>query len=493
MTGDEIWFADSAWNFLRSGVPARTIHADLVGSAIADYLPPVVTLVQAAAFALLGLTPEAIGAQSVLAPVAVMALVFTIARWMGARLLWAGLASLGVLGSQCFLRAGLYVRYEAMVAVFLLAYLAATLRAFPRALPASPSPSMGAGRGGGALSWHILRGVALALAGLSYYPTAPFIGLAALMIELGRAWESRRVIVAWTGMTIGFAPPAAFFAWHVARHREIFAAQILNNGAANYFAFDLLRHPLAAARGALDAAPETLALAALLVVGGVTLRRAPRRIGLLLVATAIMTLPALIYPFQARLLAPPMLLALVIAARWAGEPGRWRRLAARLGLIGFVGVAGIGLSLMLATLLFQGRARDYRAVESALGAMLTEPGAAAIDQRAWLALRATQPDRALVQVFNPAAPPQVMIFRSTLLGTAEGGETLRYWVLNADDAAATIAGTPALAASAGQMVEIGRVRPPFISLPWAGRPPYDLIVYGRTDGAVAPSKVPSGP
>src|SRR5260221_701198 len=73
MTGDEIWFAESALNLVRHGLPQRLIHQDAVGSAQADFLPPVIMLIQALAFELLGLTPRAVAAQSVLAPLAVVA------------------------------------------------------------------------------------------------------------------------------------------------------------------------------------------------------------------------------------------------------------------------------------------------------------------------------------------------------------------------------------------------------------------------------------
>src|SRR5258708_5594602 len=71
MTGDEIWFAESAFTLGRYGTPQRLIHADTVGSAVADSLPPVIMLVQALAFLLLGLTPLAVASQSIAAPLAV--------------------------------------------------------------------------------------------------------------------------------------------------------------------------------------------------------------------------------------------------------------------------------------------------------------------------------------------------------------------------------------------------------------------------------------
>src|SRR5271168_483394 len=111
MTGDEIWFSESAFNLLRHFIPQRLIHDDAVGSAQADFLPPVIMLVQALAFLVLGLTPLAVAAQSILAPLAVIVLIAAIARGAGASAGWASAAGAAALGSQIFLRAGLYIRY----------------------------------------------------------------------------------------------------------------------------------------------------------------------------------------------------------------------------------------------------------------------------------------------------------------------------------------------------------------------------------------------
>src|ERR1700722_10286925 len=149
MTGDEIWFSESAFNLLRHGIPQRLIHQDAVGSAQVDFLPPVIMLVQALAFLLLGLTPLAVAAQSIVAPLAVIALIALIARGAGASVGWASVAGIALLGSQIFLRAGLYIRYEALVALFFLLHVLAAHRAE---------------RGG--RTWAVVSGAALALSGL---------------------------------------------------------------------------------------------------------------------------------------------------------------------------------------------------------------------------------------------------------------------------------------------------------------------------------------
>jgi hypothetical protein len=462
MTGDEIWFSESAFNLLRHGIPQRLIHADAVGSPRADFLPPVIMLVQAAAFLALGLTPLAVAAQSILAPLAVIALIAAIARGAGATAGWASLAGIAVLGSQIFLRAGLYIRYEALVALFFLLHLLAAHRA----------------ERGGRIA-PLVSGAALALSGLSYYPLAPFAGVAALLFELGRRPSRRR----WLLTALGFAAPALLFAAYVARFPDIFVGQILGNGESNYVTFELLRHGFDAAlwRQSADTLPELIGLLGLILLVGGRLRRQTVWVRSLYGALLVSTLPILVFPFQPRLLALPVCLALLILAAWTTDAAAATRRLGRV-VLGIGAVAAVAsCALMLITAGMQYEARRYDTVAAALDRLVAAPGAAAIDQRAWLALRAADPARELDHVMPFWAPGQVRIFESTVLRDPAGGEHFRYVVLPAVDAAATIAATPALAHSfaQGQFVEIGRVTPPFRPLPWATQPPYDLVVYER--------------
>jgi hypothetical protein len=462
MTGDEIWFAESAFNLVQHGQPQRLIHQDAVGSAVADYLPPVIMLVQALAFSLLGLTPFAVASQSVAAPLAVVGLIYALARRAGAPLAWAGIASLAILGSQLFLRASLYIRYEALVAVCFLGYLLATRLA----------------DAGGSRAGHVARGALVALAGLSYYPLAPFVGIAALLFELPR-WRWERLVL----MALGFAAPAAAFALYVARHPDVFAAQIIGNGSSNYLVFELVTHAFDPAlwRQSKDALPEFVGLAVFLAAVGWRWRDETRWVKQLHGAALITTVPILLYPFQLRLLALPATLVVLILAAWTAEARR-RRIAG--GLLG-AGLAAAILSgtLMLTTAIVQRDGRRYDAVAQGLDRLVTQPGPVAMDQRAWLALRAADPARDLHHVVPGWSASQVRIFESTILRDPAQGSRFRYVVLTAVDAESTIAATPALAAAfaAQQFVEIGRVAPPFRPLPWAGQPPYDLVVYGRRD------------
>ena len=473
MTGDEIWFSESALNLIRHGVPQRLIHHDAVGSATADFLPPVIMLVQALAFLVLGLTPGAVAAQSVAAPLATVVLLCLIARRAGAPVIWSGLAGIAVLASPSFLRADLYIRYEALVALCLLVYLLATRLAQGR----RPGP------------WHAARGVALALAGLSYYPLAPFIGLAALVFEV-RRWRAggepvARRLRGLTLMAAGFAVPALLFGAYVLHYPDIFAAQILGNGSANYLAFELPRRLLDADfwRQSKDALPELVALAAFLVAlcrHRGTLSPWARDLH---VAALITSLPALLFPFYPRLLAAPICLVLLILvdATTSISPTLRRvgRVVLALGTLGAVA----SCALMTTTAIIQQDARRYDTIAAALDRLVTAPGAVAIDQRAWLALRAADPTRELDHVVPAGASAQVRIFEPTILTDPAGGDRFRYIVLDAADAEPTIAATPALAAAfaAHRFVEVGRVAPPFHALPWASQPPYDLIVYARRD------------
>jgi hypothetical protein len=419
-------------------------------------------LVQALAFAILGLTPFAVASQSVAAPLAVVALIHALARRAGAPFVWAGVASLAILGSQLFLRASLYIRYEALVAVCFLAYLLATRIA----------------ETGGARGWHVARGALVALAGLSYYPLAPFVGVAALLFELPSPRLGRLV-----RMAVGFAVPAAAFALYVARHPDVFAAQIIGNGSSNYVVFELVKHAFDPAlwRQSKDALPEFVGLAVFLVAVGWRLRDETRWVRQLYGAALITSVPILLYPFQLRLLALPATLAVLIVAAWSAEARR-RRVARGLLVAGLAAATASG-ALMLTTAIVQYDGRHYPTVAQGLARLITGPGPVAMDQRAWLALRAADPARELHHVVPGWSAGQVRIFESKILRDPSQGSHFRYVVLTTIDAESTIAATPALAAAfaAQQFVEIGRVAPPFRPLPWAGQPPYDLVVYARRD------------
>ncbi len=444
MTGDEIWFSESAWHLLNEGVLRRPLHAGALSSEIADFLPPLTALAQAACFALFGVNAFAVGLQSALAPLAICALVGLLARRSGADWRWAALAGFAALGAPSILRASLYIRYEALVAICFLGSLAARP--------------------------PILRGALAALAGMAYYPTAPFVGLAALVVEAGRQGPRP-----WGRLALGFALPSAAFAIWVAGHPSAFVEQVLQNGAGNYLTFELPRRLLEARfwRGSLDAAPE---IAGLLAIAGYVAsgRSPPTRRGYLL-AILILAAPALLYPFSARLLSLPATLALVVAAGWAGSRPWLAGLPLALAAI----VAAIALPMMALTAWLQNEGRDTRRLALALDAAMTTPGVAVIDQRAWLAVKMSQPNRPLLQAIPAGAPPQAKIFQPYDLVNSLENFRPRYLILNNADASLTIEASPALRklVDSGACVQKQRVAPDFVELPWAKLAPYDLVLY----------------
>ena len=470
MTGDEVWFAEAARNFIAHGIPQRLIHADAVGSSVADFLPPVIMLLQSASFLVFGLTPIGVAAPSAGVPLIVMVLVFFVARRAGASTAAAGFASVAIFGSQIFLRAGIYIRYEALVCAAFLAYLLATDQA-ERA------------SGGRRTAWHFARGSLVAIAGLAYYPTAPFVGIAALLVEVWRWREARPQASGLAALVLGFALPILPFALYVASYPQIFAAQILENGAQNYSGFELIRRFLDPAlwRQSRDAVPEMLGLLLYFVLGFGLWARQSANQRLLLLLAAITALPALIYPFQPRLLALPMLLALVTLALWAEDQLGWLGRLAKAALLAEVAAAVMMAGIILVTILVQMDGRRYDRITAEIDGLLREPGPVAIDQRAWLAVRAAQPEREVHQVMAAGAADQVQIFESEILRDPSGGSHFQYLILNASDLGPTIAATPALkeAFAAGRFAVVARISPRFTPLPWASKPPYDLIVFQR--------------
>lgn len=457
LTGDEIWFADSAWHLIHEGILRRSIHPDAVGSALHDYLPPLVTLLQAGSFLLFGLDAVAVGVPSAAVTLASVMLVHGAARRAGAKPLWAGAASLGLLALQIDLRALLYIRYEGLVLALFLAAWCASRRACDQ----------------GSLVWPVVAGTATALAGLAYYPLAPFVALA--LVPTLCAMPRR----GWPGFVAGFAVPAALFALWVAQAPEVFAAQILSTGAGHYAGFELIRRFLDPTLWQ----PRLIAIesAALVLALALCWRFKDRLDGArtLLWAAFVFLLPAFLYPFQPRLLAPSAALILVMLARLASAPdlARWFGPALAATMV----AAGANLALITVTTLWQWRGRDYARVTTGLDRLLVAPGPAAIDQRAWLAMRSSQPDRPILQIMPAGAPAQARVFEATVLSEPFGAADFVYLVLDRAQLGSTIAATPALKAAFAQNVyrEVGTVTLPFAPLPWAPAAPYDLVVYQR--------------
>jgi hypothetical protein len=284
-------------------------------------------------------------------------------------------------------------------------------------------------------------------------------------------------------MAAGFAVPAALFGLYVAQYPAVFAAQIIGNGSSNYLVFELVTRVFDPAlwRQSKDALPELIGLVVFLAIVGWRLRAESPWVRQLYVAALITSVPILLYPFQLRLLALPAALVVLILAAWTAQAHRRR--VGRVVLSAGAAAAVASGAIMVTTAIVQHEARRYDTVAAELGRLVTAPGPVAIDQRAWLALRAADPSRELHHVVPGWSASQVRIFESLILRDPAQGTHFRYVVLTAADAEATIQATPALAASfaAQHFVEIGRIAPPFRPLPWATQAPYDLVVYARRD------------
>lgn len=468
MTGDEIWFSESAYQFLLDGVPRRAIHADANGSAVADFLPPIVMLTQAVSFLLFGLSAFSIGLPSALVPLGCSFLLYAAAKRWGAPTKAAGIAALALLGSQLFLRAGLYIRYEGLVVLCFLAYLA----------PSGERP--------GGWAKELWRGIALCLAGLSYYPTAPFVALAALAVEWGRWQRYPEAKPASLKAIGGFLIPTFLFVAYVASFPKEFAAQVLFNGSSNYLTFELPRRIADPSfwRSSAEAAPEILGLLILAVLAAVRWRREDTTGKLLWLVALILALPALLFPFQPRLLAGTMAISLLQLARWTHVPD-WRRRIAWTGLVlGGLACAAMA-SIMVTTIRVQALARDAGAFAPFVSDILRQPGAVGIDQRAWLALRLTQPRREVHHVMPSWAPPQVSVFESEVLRDPNGGDRFAYLILDRTTAEGSIARSPALkvAVEAKKLVPIAHIDGSVTPLPWSKTAPFDLIIYGPPNQA----------
>ncbi|KJV08935.1 hypothetical protein VZ95_14575 [Elstera litoralis] len=181
---------------------------------------------------------------------------------------------------------------------------------------------------------------------------------------------------------------------------------MLSNGAAHYGTAELLRRftDVAFWRGQIETLPESLALLIVLLSAG--LRRETRAWAAVIL---LLTLPALLYPFNPRLLGLAVALALCLTAVWASRDG-WLRPLTWLGLAGGSLAAAAMLALMGSVGIVQAEGRDGAALGPLLKPYLTQAGPIAADQRAWLALRRDFPERDFLHALPSWSPPQVSVF-----------------------------------------------------------------------------------
>lgn len=463
VSGDEVYFAEDAYYLLREGRLRQPFLDNPQGMAERAYFPPVAVFAQAAMMAVFGATPLGITAGSSLCASILMILFVLAARRAGLRGGWCWLAGVAPLGFALAERRFAMVRMETWTAVLAVAAI----------LFLDAGAAAGRRR---RLVYFAAAGASAVVAGLAYYPHAPFVGLAIFVALLVYVWGSADWLRVCAAFALGAAVPAGVFVAWVARAPELFAAQYLGGQASLYLGWRQVPDAIAGALR-LNSLGDLLLweLAVCCVIGCAA---AAYRGGMARasgIAALIMASTFLLYALANRSAPVPVLAVLSLLPVAAHGSGRFAQIA-RLVVV-LLALGGFGrTALVAATAVLQREGRDYGPVREALLSVIQKDGKIATTQVGWLALRPVCNDHRLL--FFMTCFDASLFTRPTILRDDKGWRSIRYFVLNLGSGGAE-AVYPWFkdGLARGAIVPIKTIAPSFRSLPWAGTPVYLPWVY----------------
>jgi hypothetical protein len=191
--GDDVWFSESAYWLLHDGQLRRDIHADAIGSAVRDFLPPVPALGQAVSFRLFGINQFSIGLAASVVGSGIVCLMFALARGLSLPTSTALFASIGFAFTPIAAGMAMRVRYDVWAVVFWIAALDLILIERKEArLPAQ-------------LAYGFGGGMAFAIACFAYYALGP-----TLLCLFGAILVARVVSGSGLSLPMAFAGGAVF-------------------------------------------------------------------------------------------------------------------------------------------------------------------------------------------------------------------------------------------------------------------------------------------
>ena len=385
-TGDEVFTSESGYWLLHDGVLKRPWMADAYGGAEHDFYPPILRIITAGLFYLFGLNAFAMMAPTSLAATLLIAAMFAWTRTRKIPIAWALVACLAVFGLTPFLYVIVRSRYEPWVAVFLVAGCAAA------------SVSAEAAQHRFELIRSACAGSCIALACITYYPDALFALAAGL---IGVIPLLSRKITNIGAFLLGGALPSIPWLIFFVSHFEQFDAQFVAAGGhyfsfKNVFAWIVLNpHQPMQFIGTLEIIGSLLiALYWTFLAAGEL-----RRIG---VQILILGMLLFIYgrQFSAVIFLPFLMIGLSCIASTPMNPVKFNTVSWRLKLraswprivmLTLAVAACVQVSVMGVIAYADRTARNYDNFAHDLLKLVDIKQRFAVDQRAWLALRANVP------------------------------------------------------------------------------------------------------
>ena len=209
-SGVDVWFSESAYWFLQTGVFRRPMHHDVVGSHLRDFYPPTPSIAQALSFSIFGINQFSMA----VAPTLALCLIILVNYWFARRLRVAPwLALCFSIAFLCVPRAfwfSIQVRYDIYVAIFTVSAITLAFLCFYENRP----------------KLLIGTGFCLASAVISYYQFAPVAVLLAV-VSIGCQRPSmpapRRIFL----LLLGALAPTMFFVLWIGMDISLFLHQNL--------------------------------------------------------------------------------------------------------------------------------------------------------------------------------------------------------------------------------------------------------------------------
>lgn len=459
--GDDQWFSESAYYFLRDGVLRRPMHDDELGSLSHDFLPPLTNLVQAAFFAVFGVTQFSGSAQSSFWCLAVSVLIFVMVRLRGGTEGNAFLASIAIFGSQIVLDILIHIRFEPVQVFFFLLFLACDFVEKTSRLSARE-----------VLAYRFVEGLSLGLACIAYYPIGPFVLVAGLLNHYPEKLRADRNL---TASLLGGGIVAITFLAYVAQCVSCFFHQVVVTGVSEYLSLSNLWFMVRELPQDLFGALSLIEVAVMVGLCARYLRQPGKsNFGVMLV---VLMAPVFVYARPSQAALPIILCVIDMAAAEASQVRSMSRFA--VGILAIIGTAKIGL--LAATSYIQRDGRDYRHVVAAFERLIIRPGdIVAMTGQAWLALR-PRTDRDQLHHLLDAKVPDAFISSSKVLFSESLTDRLTYVIVLDGMLGPVRASYPIIDRmfASGALKLAFEVNPPFRELPWARRSPYKLVVFER--------------
>ena len=471
--GDEVWMGEGAHWILKEGVHAYDFLADEHEHQVVSTFQPVSAVFYAIVFALFGMTPFTVMLQIPVVGTAAMVLCVAICRRLGLPWWVSVLVPCAAWSLMMVERRLNTVRWEPILAVWV-------LLSFWFLLGAARSESSRR------LFLQAAAGVCATLAGITYYPHAPFALLAltgAAVILAGWSPVVGLPARVWAYIAGGVASGGLFLSW-IFRNYEYFEKQVVSFGDEHYFRLGNLFWPiktLLSPEGMGDwvALAEHVFFIALAVAAIVVLRD-PRWRAAAWIAI-VMCLPVFLYRKPVMDIAGGIFGVIVLAGMASEARGKALRLTgyAVLWLLALLAVGRFGL--LGYTAYAQADRRSYTMFEEKLREALgTQHGKVATSQFTWLALRGEK-GRGEFNFISKYGDPSYD-YRSTALRTREGVATHSHIIVAKNYEKMIREHYPEMQSllDDGTFVKVTEIVMPGPELPWAAAPIYDCTIFRNT-------------